>query len=557
LITSGFEELVETYIPIYWNDYGGVFNMEPSQSPFIPFNGQIRDVLYGYIDFVKGFEDKVIDSWPLQRLRYIYQLQAAHFIYPNATHTRFAHSIGVMHSSFKYVSNLLRTSYHLPEESESRREIIKHQKEIIFASRLLGLMHDLGHGPFSHAFDKYVYKTREFLGYSVGNHEVVGYLLYRQVLREKIFELALNSAKTLGLDPEVLISLLDEGMKPPRGMRDFTDLVSRSLLSDKDFYNPSINGLSSMVRLVVRDYAYTSDIMDYLKRDSFFTGVPVGEINDDWIIRNTFLVEKNNMIIPGVTRKSLDEIARLFDARKIMYKNVYLHPVNVAFIEMIGYLLQCLRSRLAEIIEEMLQSPENLSKYFLLTDHSLYSMLAGLMHEDPSAYECVDKDLARKALQSLFIERKPLWKMVGRFNYNLKHAKHLFSERFGEAYQKTLKDKIGEEVSAVLKSKNVNPSDILTIIDKVEIYPSSGSEVLDKIHVVEIRGGKVIDLEELTYEEFAQQHGLIPEVLFTIYVNREIYKDLSSSDIKKAQESAEEVIKEALYGGGREAPETS
>jgi len=549
--------LAETYIPIYGYDIGGGLEMESSPSPFIPFNGQIRDVLYGYIDFVKGFEDKVIDSWAMQRLRYIYQLQAAHFIYPNATHTRFAHSIGVMHSSFKYITHLLRTSYHLPEECTYRKDIIGHQKEIIFAARLLGLMHDLGHGPFSHAFDKYVYKTREFLGYSVGNHEVVGYLLYRDFLRERIYEQALDSSKTLGLDPEVLISLLDEGMKPPRGMKDFTDLVNRSLLSDKDFYNPSSNDLSSMVRLVVRDYAYTSDIMDYLKRDSFFTGVPVGEINDDWIIRNTFLVEKNNMIIPGVTRKSLDEIARLFDARKIMYKNVYLHPVNVAFIEMIGYLLQCLKSRLVEIIEEILQKPDSLSKYFLLTDHSLYSMLANLIYEDVSTYECVDKELARKALQSLFIERKPVWKMIGRFNYNLKYAKHLFSERFGETYQKMLKEKISEEISSVLKDRNVNSSDILTIIDKVEIYPSSGSEVLDKIHVVEIRGSKVIDVEDLTYEEFAQQHGLIPEVLFTIYVNREKYKDLSSSDLKKAQESAEEVIKEALYGGGREAPETS
>uniref|UniRef100_A0A7C2FCH1 HD domain-containing protein n=1 Tax=Thermosphaera aggregans TaxID=54254 RepID=A0A7C2FCH1_9CREN len=531
--------------------------MESSPSPFIPFNGQIRDVLYGYIDFVKGFEDKVIDSWAMQRLRYVYQLQAAHFIYPNATHTRFAHSIGVMHSSFKYITHLLRTSNHLPEESFFRRDIFGRQKELIFAARLLGLMHDLGHGPFSHAFDKYVYKTREFLGYSVGNHEVVGYLIYRDFLRDKIFEQALDSAKTLGLDPEVLISLLDEGMKPPKGMKDFTDLVNRSLLSDKDFYTISFNDLSSMVRLVVRDYVYTSDIMDYLKRDSFFTGVPVGEINDDWIIRNTFLVEKDSMIIPGVTRKSLDEIARLFDARKIMYKNVYLHPVNVAFIEMIGYLLQCLKSRLVDIIEGMLQKPENLSKYFLLTDHSLYSMLVNLMYEDVSTYECIDKDLARKALQSLFIERKPVWKMIGRFNYNLERAKHLFGGRFAETYQKTLKEKISEEISSALKSRNIDSNDILTIIDKVEIYPSSGSEVLDKIHVVEIRNGKVIDVDELTYKDFAQQHGLIPEALFTIYVNREKYKDLSSNDLKKAQETAEEVIKEALYGGGREAPETS
>lgn len=536
----------------------GELGVETSTSPFIPFNGQIKDAIYGYIDYVKGFEDKVIDSWPLQRLRYVYQLQAAHFIYPNATHTRFAHSIGVMHSSFRYISHLLRTSYHLPQESVFRQELIQHQKEIIFASRLLGLMHDLGHGPFSHAFDRYVYKNRGFVGYRVGNHEVVGYILYRDFLRDKILSYAREYEKVLGINPETLISLLDEGMKPPKGMREFTDLVNRSLLNNNDFYDHlSAGGISGIVRLVVRDYAYTSDIMDYLKRDSFFTGVPVGEINDDWIIRNTYLLEKGDSIVPGVSKKSLDEIARLFDARIIMYKNVYLHPANVAFIETIGFLLNCVRTKIVEIVENMLSNSENLVKYSLLTDHSLYALLNSLIFQDLSHYECEDKEFAKKAVESIFIHRKPVWKMISRFSYNLNHAKHLFSERFGDTIQRHLKDKISEEISSQLKSKEIDKDDLFVIIDKIEIYPTAGSEVLDKIHVVEIRNNKVLDAEELSYEKFAEQYGLIPTALFTVYIRREKYHDLSGDDLKKAQSSAQEIIKEALYGGGKEAPETS
>lgn len=550
--------MIEAYIPIYVRVTDGELEVESPTSPFIPFNGQIKDAIYGYIDYVKGFEDKVIDSWPLQRLRYIYQLQAAHFIYPSATHTRFAHSIGVMHSSFRYVSHLLKTSYHLPLDSVFRSELVQYQREIIFASRLLGLMHDLGHGPFSHAFDKYVYKNREFVGYRIGNHEVISYLIYRDFLRDKILGYAREYEKTLGINPEKLISLLDDGMKPPRGMKEFTDLINRSLLKDFDFYDPiSVGGVSSIVRLVVRDYAYTSDIMDYLKRDSFFTGVPVGEINDDWIIRNTYLLEKGDSIIPGVSRKSLDEIARLFDARIIMYKNVYLHPANVAFIETIGYLMSCVKTRIVEVIENMLSSPENLVKYSLLTDHSLYAMLNSLVFQDASYYECEDKVFARKAAESIFIHRKPVWKMIGRFSYNLNHAKHLFGERFGDAIQRHLKDKISDEISNQLRSKGIDRGDLIVIIDKIDIYPSAGSEILNKIHVAEIRDNKVLDAEELSYDRFAEQYGLIPTALFTIYIAREKYNDLSGDDLKKAQSSAQEIINEALYGGGREAPETS
>ncbi len=53
----------------------------------LPFNGRIRDAVHGDIEYVRGAEDALLDSWPVQRLRYIYQLQLAHLVYPSATHT--------------------------------------------------------------------------------------------------------------------------------------------------------------------------------------------------------------------------------------------------------------------------------------------------------------------------------------------------------------------------------------------------------------------------------------------------------------------------------------
>ncbi|ADV64667.1 HD domain-containing protein [Desulfurococcus mucosus] len=529
---------------------------EPALSLFMPFNAQVRDPIYGYIDYVKGFEDEVIDSWVLQRLRYVYQLQAAHFIYPGATHTRFSHSLGVMYSSYRYMSFLMRSAVVSGIQGERRRSVLEYQRELIYASRLLGLLHDIGHGPFSHAFDRYVYKNKDFLGYRVGNHEVVGYLLYRSTVRDIIEKTLLRERERLQVDPEVLISLLDEGMKPPRGMRDFTDLQGKGVLGNSDFYDPSVpHGLENIVRLVVRDYVYTSDIMDYLRRDSYYTGVPVGQINDDWIMRNSYIVDKGGILTPAISSKALDEVARLFDARKIMYKHVYLHPVNQAFIETIGMLLPCIRGEIVEAVARVIEEGDAVA-YLALTDHYVYSAFKKLLVNGLDNADCVDKAVARSALESLFIKRKPVWKMVKRIIADLRTAGHLYG-RFGETLQKKIEEGVSSEVSTALPGRDIGHGDLKIMFDKIDIYPSAGAEVLNTLEVVELKDGRVIESSSKSLEEFAKESGLIPEALITVYINRLKYQVLTSEELRKISEIATRIVEDAIKGTRRESPETS
>ncbi|MCY0868271.1 MAG: HD domain-containing protein [Desulfurococcus sp.] len=523
---------------------------------FIPFNAQVRDPVYGYIDYVKGFEDVVMDSWVLQRLRYIYQLQAAHLIYPGATHTRFSHSLGVLFSSYKYMSYLVRSAGISNIPDDRRRELIAHQRELIHASRLLGLLHDIGHGPFSHAFDKYVYRSSGFLGFRVGNHEIIGYLLYRMVLRDLIEKTLSREKENLHVDPELLLYLLDEGMKPPQGMREYTDLHGKGLLGAGDFYDPlGAHGLENIVRLVVRDYVYTSDIMDYLRRDSYYTGVPVGEINDEWIIRNSYVIEKSNRLVPAVARKALDEIARLFDARKIMYKNVYLHQVNQAFIETIGFLLQCIRDEVSRLLSSFLEEGKPFT-YLVLTDQYIYSLFKRMLVDDLKGAVCEDKELARSALESLFVRRKPLWKTLKRITVNLREARHLYG-RYGEILQKRIEEEVYTEVSNALHGRDIEPGDVRVVFDKIDIYPSAGAEILSTIEVVELKDGRIVELTSMSLEEFAKEAGLIPEALITVYLNRAKYRELTGEELVKVSERISSIIHDAVRGHRREAPETS
>lgn len=519
------------------------------------FGGVIRDPIYGYIDYVKGVEDKVIDSWPLQRLRYIYQLQTAHFIYPGATHTRFNHSIGVMFSSYKYVNYLARTMSAPNLPSEFTKEVSTKFKEILLGARLLGLLHDVGHGPLSHAFDRYVYRGTKILPYRVGNHEVMGFVIYKHYLRDLI-KTALEKSP-YSFDSEYVLWVLDNGMKPPPGMYEFTDLVSKGILEKSDFYEPKRGQfIENVVRMVVRDYVYTSDIMDYLKRDSYFTGIPIGEINDEWIMRNSYIVETDGRLLIGVAEKALDEVGRLFDARKIMYKSVYLHPVNLAFIDTMGRLLDCIKTSLAEAIEAYLNNPAESVAYISLTDHFIYSTLHRLYVKGLEGVECEDRDFAQRALRTLFINRKPVWKMIKRFSTDLRIASHLFSPRFGEDLRRRMVEEINEEAAKKLGPKIVE-GDINVIAEKIDIYPSAGAEIVDYLTVVEARDGALVSVTKKKLDDFAREYGLIPEALFTVYVSRDKYAGLDQSDLKKLIEISEEVIRDAIKGQGKEAPETS
>jgi HD superfamily phosphohydrolase len=541
--------LASTSIP----QVGPSEGVEPS--PMLLFTGQVRDPIYGYVDYIKELEGVVMDSWVLQRLRYIFQLQAAHFVYPGATHTRFSHSIGVMFSSYKYISFLLRSALSTRIEGEIAQEARGRQRELIIAARLLGLLHDIGHGPFSHAFDRYVYKTKRFLNFKVGNHEVVTYILYRDYLRGLIERIALESRKSLGVDPEYLLEIVDTGIKPSKGMLEHTDLVARGVLSKSEFYE-DVEGPQRVVRLIVRDYIYTSDIMDYLKRDSFYTGVPVGQINDDWIVRNSFIVYRDGKPTIAIASKALDEVARLFDARMIMYKYVYLHPVNVAFVETIGRLLECIKSAIVSRLEKVFTPGGRVEEYASLTDFSIYSKLQELLLKSPSEYECEDKSFARAALESLFYNRKPVWKLIKRFTYSLDDAK-VFYGGIGPEAQRVVIEKVKREIASRYSSKNIGEDDIEIIFDKIDVFPTASEELVKGIEVVDVKAREIIDQRSMTYEEFAKEYGLRSEALISLYINREKYKNLTGKDLENIVDTARNIIESSFKYRRREAPETS
>ena len=98
--------------------------------------GEIKDPVHGYV-YITELEKKIIDSFPVQRLRRLRQLAGAEYVYPGANHTRFEHSVGVMYLAGKVVEN-----------PNIGQRINEDEAEMV---RIAALLHDVGHGPFSHA----------------------------------------------------------------------------------------------------------------------------------------------------------------------------------------------------------------------------------------------------------------------------------------------------------------------------------------------------------------------------------------------------------------------
>ncbi len=242
---------------------------------------EINDPIHGFIGLT-DIEAKIINSQPYQRLRRIKQLSGGHFVYPTAEHTRFAHCIGVM-----YLAGL------------SGKRLLDRMKlgdEKLQEVRIAGLLHDIGHGPFSHVFEEVLLEKRGM------NHEDVTEWI---VLKSEIGDL-----------------LEADGISKKR----IGDLVRGRQKTKKD----------SIIAGIVAGQI-DSDKMDYLIRDSFYCGVNYGLVDIHRLIDSIEISKDYQMQFDIAARGALESF---LVARYEMFLNVYYHKtvrsVEVMLVKLIS-----------------------------------------------------------------------------------------------------------------------------------------------------------------------------------------------------------------------------
>ncbi len=244
----------------------------------MPFHKIINDPVYGFITIDDELILQLIAHPYYQRLRRIHQMAMAHLVYPGAVHTRLHHSLGAYH--------LMRCA--LIELTSKGIDISQEEQQ---AAKVAILLHDIGHGPFSHALEQTLVEGM--------HHEEISLLIIKD----------LNKQFNGQLDMAIEI---------------FTDNYP------KKFLHQLVSGQLDV------------DRMDYLTRDSFFTGVIEGAIGYDRILK--MLTVHNGELM--IEEKGIYSIEKFLVARRLMYWQVYLHKTVVSAEQMLKRIIN--RAKLAK-----------------------------------------------------------------------------------------------------------------------------------------------------------------------------------------------------------------
>lgn len=310
----------------------------------------INDPVYGFISIQNELIYDLIQHPYFQRLRYIKQLGLSNLVYPGAQHTRFHHALGALHLMDRVIKNLRLKGIE-----------ISHQEEQ--AALIAILLHDIGHGPLSHALEETLLQEV--------HHESLSFLFMKTLNKQFHGELELAMSFFRNTYPRKF----------------FHQLVSSQLDIDR---------------------------LDYLKRDSFFTGVMEGTIGVDRII-SMLSVHHDELV---VEEKGIYSIESFLHSRRLMYWQVYLHKTALSAERMIvniirraQYLLRAGEDLIASpalkdlltnayTIDDFSERPELLDAFGQMDDHDVWgAMKFWRTHSDPILSGLCNRLIIRELFQ--------------------------------------------------------------------------------------------------------------------------------------------------------------
>jgi HD superfamily phosphohydrolase len=301
--------------------------------------GEIKDPVHGYV-YITEEEKNIIDSFPVQRLRRLRQLAGAEYVYPGANHTRFEHSVGVLYLAGKVAENPNVSEY----MSEEETEMVK----------IAALLHDVGHGPFSHVFEHLLInkldKTHE---------DITSWVISKGELKD-----ALNE---IGYKPEEIAKLAVGTLR--RSRKTFLDQIVSS--------------------------AVDVDKLDFVVRDTYHTGAEYGYIDIFRLIHALDVLEGNLAVDLG----ALSALESLIIARIESFKSIYFHRVGRAAQIMLALAMEKADEELGLT---RFKTPE---EYLAMDDYTVWTMLKKCKKSNGIIRDLERRKMLKCAYERTFYEK--------------------------------------------------------------------------------------------------------------------------------------------------------
>lgn len=324
---------------------------------------EIRDPVHGSIA-IDDAEIQILEHPFFQRLRNIKQLGFSEYVFPGATHTRYLHSIGVMHVSSMVFNNLFKGQY--STEFNRLRETL----------RLGCLLHDIGHAPLSHSTESVM--------------PMVSELKLPKNYRPDVDRQASHEDYTIKSITDSSFTEAFKGVTRDYGIlpNAVADLVIGETHDPGYFTVGGINYFPLLHQLVSSEM--DCDRMDYLLRDSYFCGVSYGKFDLDWIIDNLKVCAEKDEAYLGISERAISTFDDFLLSRFHMFMMVYFHYRAVCLEQML--------LRYFESAKNEYQIPADIEAYLDHDDPYLYKVLKGSKNE--WAQRVVRNDIPKKILET-------------------------------------------------------------------------------------------------------------------------------------------------------------
>ncbi|HEX7431546.1 MAG TPA: HD domain-containing protein [Candidatus Limnocylindrales bacterium] len=373
----------------------------------------ISDPIHGYIELTKRLtpeharrlglaaeeaaEGDLLDSAWLQRMRRISQLQSARWVFPTAEHSRFTHSLGVMHEAGLWARHLYPSLCAALAETDPA---VRAPSEglVVETLRLAGLLHDVGHGPFAHFFDEHVLchfgaPADPRRKHKSLTHEDLSQLIIERELGEPIRAIR----RAPGIVPERDALRSDESIDPAW----LSFLISKPAIADPSmprwlrWLQPLLSGV------------FTVDNLDYVRRDAYLIGVSTGPVDVERLRRYSFVgVRGLSIYEPGLGALEMFLTARLF-----MYQQIYYHR-SVRAIDL--DLAEVFRPSILAIFGDRSPADDlghyaDLDEYALLHQAALWARGEALSEKPEPGDGTVTAEVGR--VWSAILLRRPRWRI--------------------------------------------------------------------------------------------------------------------------------------------------